>query len=251
VAAGVLVALAVGIAGLVDMRNEVASLRTELASSKAQYNELKAKNERIFSLLVALVKDGALTLETLKPFVTPSEASEISAKAAKSQKEQLPFALDSKFYPSGWMGDGEFGQEFIQLRRRPATIEGQETTAISIIYRKGPKGWAGIYWQYPDGNWGDKPGRNLLGARAITFLAKGARGGEIVEFKSGGIRGQYRDSYEVSLDKVVLKKDWTRYSIDLSKSDLSSVIGAFAWTITASDNESGNITTYLANLRVE
>jgi hypothetical protein len=87
--------------------------------------------------------------------------------------------------------------------------------------------------------------------RAISFLAKGESGGEVVEFKSGGISGRYRDSYEVSLGKVILKDEWTKYTINLSSSDLSSVIGAFAWVIASSDNERSEVTTYLANVQVE
>lgn len=252
VGVGVVLALGVSVAKLVDMRNETALLKSELTTIKMQNDDLKAKNERLFTLVVSLVKDGAVAMEILKPFITEVEASEISKKVADSQKEQLPFALDTKFYPSGWMGDGQDGERYVSYRRRPGSINNQSTTVIQLSYRRGPRGWAGIYWQFPDGNWGSQPGRNLIGAKKITFLAKGNRGGEIVEFKSGGIREQrHKDSYEVSLGKIALNQQWSPYSIDLSKSDLSSVIGAFAWVVSAGDNEAGEITTYIAELKVE
>ena len=235
------------------MRNETTTLRIELESVKAGCEELKSKNQRLFSLVVKLLKDGSVSLGELTPFVTPAQASEISEEASKSQKERFPFYLGSQFYPSGWMGDGESGKKYIGFGSRAADVDGKTMPVIEIIYQKGPKGWAGIYWQYPDGNWGAEPGRNLLGAKKVTFWAKGAKGGEIVEFKSGGISsGPYKDSYKTSIGKVILGKNWKRYTIDLSKHDLSSVIGAFAWTVAASDNnEAEKVITYLADLRIE
>ena len=119
VSVGVVLALGVSIAQLVDMRNESAELRSELTAMKLQNDDLKAKNERLFTLVVSLVKDGAVALEILKPFITEVEASEISKEVAEFQKEQLPFALDTKFYPSGWMGDGEYGEKYVSYKRRP------------------------------------------------------------------------------------------------------------------------------------
>lgn len=252
-ALGVLIALFVSIAELMDMRNEAAELRLKLESVKADHEEVKSKNQRLFSLVVKLIKDGSVSLGELVPFVTSAQASELSEEVSKSQKEQFPFYLGSQFFPSGWMGDGEAGTKYLGFRTRVAAVDGKEAPVIEIIYQKGPKGWAGLYWQYPDSNWGDEPGRNLLGAKKITFWAKGANGGEIVEFKSGGISsGPNKDSYQTSTGKVILEKNWKRYIIDLSKYDLSSVIGAFAWTVAASDNnDTEKVITYLASIRIE
>ncbi len=251
VGTGVLLAILVSLAKLIDMRNETAGLRTELSTLKLQNDDLKLKNERLFTLVTGLVKDGAVALEILKPFITDVEASEITKEIVKYQKTQLPFLLDTKFYPSGWMGDGVFGEKYVGYKRRSGLINNKNTTVIQLFYRNGPKGWAGIYWQFPDGNWGEQLGRNLIGAKKITFFAKGKNGGEIVEFKSGGIQGQHKDSYEVSLGKIVLSQQWSQYSIDLSKSDLSSVIGVFAWVVSTADNEASEVITYIAELTIE
>jgi hypothetical protein len=247
---GASLGLVLAVAEIVDKRNEAATLGAELASLRVQRADLVDKNERLFSLAVA-VREGSVPLDVLKPFVSQVEVSEVSEEAAQSRKEQWPFPVDALFYPSGWMGDGESGERFVVYRRRAANVDGQETTVIALTYRRGPKGFAGIYWQYPDANFGEKPGRNLVGARRVSFLAKGEHGGEIVEFKSGGISGRYRDSYEVSLGKIVLQREWTKYTLNLSSSDLSSVIGVFAWEVAASDNEGTEVTTYIANLQVE
>ncbi len=168
-----------------------------------------------------------------------------------------PFELESQYYPSGWMGDGagETGPKYLTATHEQATINGQATTAIRIEYHRGPKGWAGIYWQYPENNWGDTEGFDLSGAKKISFDAKGERGGEIVEFLSGGIKDKTnKDQFKKSLGKKPLTAAWTHYSIDLSsfnKEELHRVIGAFAWVGVGGFDKDNRLVTYIANLRVE
>lgn len=160
------------------------------------------------------------------------------------------FDLGSLFHPSGWMGDGASGIQFLSLRNESSLMEGKDIIAIRIEYQQGPKGWTGIYWQYPDGNWGEKPGFNLSGAKRISFYAKGERGGEIVEFKAGGISsGKYKDTFMKSTGKQKLTNNWKKYEIDLSQEDLTNVIGAFAWVVAGSDN-GGHAITYISKLTV-
>jgi hypothetical protein len=158
-----------------------------------------------------------------------------------------PFPLDSKFFPSGWMGDGRQGTKYLVLTFVSADVNGENRIVNRIDYSPGPDGWAGVYWQYPNGNWGTHPGMSLAGASAISFLARGENGGEVVEFKSGGIQGAHSDSYERSLGKVSLERSWTAYQIPLAGQDLSNVIGAFALSAPAPPTR---MTFYIANLEV-
>ncbi|MBW2038003.1 MAG: hypothetical protein JRI46_00155 [Deltaproteobacteria bacterium] len=167
-----------------------------------------------------------------------------------------PFDMPSYFYPSGWMGDGESGTRYIQLNttfRESPRLGDTDSACIKIRCQPGPKGWAGIFWQYPDSNWGDQPGSKIVGATRIVFWAKGEIGGEIVEFKAGGIRApnkRYRDSFEVSRGRISLPRDWARYEISLSGQNLSHVIGAFAWVATRDANPNG-LTFYIDDIRYE
>jgi len=124
---------------------------------------------------------------------------------------------------------------------------------VRVTYAPGDSGWAGVYWQHPPNNWATEPGLDLRGAREVAFLARGEVGGEIVEFKSGGIfrGGPYPDSFEASLGSVALAKEWRPYRIDLSRGDLSNVIGAFAWVAAAGDNGNRPMTFYVADLWVK
>lgn len=169
---------------------------------------------------------------------------------------RAPFNVSTYFFPAGWIGDGEEGTKYIQLntasREKPRPGD-TDNICVKVSYQPGPRGWAGIFWQYPNGNWGDYPGRKIVGATKITFWVTGEKGGEIVEFKAGGIRGankRYYDSFETSLDRIALTIEWKKYEITLAKQDLSSVIGAFAWVATGSMNPSG-LTFYLDDMRYE
>ena len=99
------------------------------------------------------------------------------------------------FAPSGWMGD--YGDIKIDDGSLEDPADGK--TCIKVSYNgKAAQGanWAGIYWQHPANNWGDKPGGfDLSNMKRLTFWARGAQGGEkISEFKVGGITGEHGDS---------------------------------------------------------
>jgi len=156
------------------------------------------------------------------------------------------------FFPSGWMGD--WGD--ITLDDACTDNPHSEPTCIKITYsaaKSQGKGWAGIYWQYPDSNWGDNPdGRDLTGATKLTFWARGEKGGEKAEFKVGGIDGKYPDSIQppVSTGVIVLSDKWQQYTIDLTGKDLSHVIGGFCWVTNKNQNPYG-CTIYLDDIKFE
>ncbi len=104
-----------------------------------------------------------------------------------------PIDVTDAFYPSGWMGD----RDDITFDDSWTENPHSKPTSIKITYSAASsqgEGWAGIYWQYPSENWGDKPeGRDSTGATKLTFWARGEKGGEKAKFKAGGITGKYPD----------------------------------------------------------
>ena len=155
------------------------------------------------------------------------------------------------FAPSGWMGD--YGD--IKLTQAWTDNPRSGKTCIQVKYSAKMAqgaGWAGIYWQQPANNWGDKKGGfNLTGATKLTFWARGEQGGEkIAEFKMGGITGEFPDSDSQSIGPVELTKDWKKYTIDLTGKDLSHIIGGFCWSASKDDNPNG-FTMYLDDIIYE
>jgi hypothetical protein len=140
----------------------------------------------------------------------------------------LPFAVDDWYGPSGYMGDGEnvgaITDSQTCLPSRPSTWIGN-----CHRYTWTPSGtaWAGVYWQYPDGNWGDSPGLTLpSGATAISFQAWGATGNEKVDFMVGMMAV---DGFEIKQTEVALTTTPTRYTLPIAGTSYAKVVGGFGW----------------------
>lgn len=179
-----------------------------------------------------------------------------SIQVPESIRLLAPFNGSNYFFPSGWMGDGEEGTRYVQLDMnffgKPRKND-TDNSCIKVSYQPGPREWAGIYWQFPENNWGKQPGKRIEGATRLIFWACGDKGGEKVEFKAGGIASpgmRYMDTFEISMKKIILDKEWLRYEILLKGQDLSNVIGAFAWIATKGLNPNGLIF-YLDDIRYE
>lgn len=101
--------------------------------------------------------------------------------------------------------------------------------------------FAGICWKNKPDNEGEAPGDDLSkgGYRRIAFWAKGAVGGEAVEFRAGGlgdVKTRYRDSFDVSAGRLRLTPAWKEYSLYITNADLSSVMTPFCLLLHREDN---------------
>jgi hypothetical protein len=183
-----------------------------------------------FALLVASVIGALITLGLLNGGLALAHSVVIHA----------PTPIEGLYFPSGRMGDGE-NVTSLQLTDQWTEKTHSTPTCVRVSYQKGPPGWAGVYWQSPDGNWGDKPGRRIDGATKVSFWARGENGGELVAFKAGGIHTEgkkYQDSFERTLGTVKLSAEWQQFVIPLAGADTSSVLGAFAWSASSDGNPS-------------
>lgn len=140
----------------------------------------------------------------------------------------LPFAVDDWFGPSGYMGDGEnpgaIADTMTCLDDRPSGWMG-----MCHRYTWTPSGtaWAGVYWQYPDGNWGDLPGLQVpAGATRISFRAWGATGAEQVDFMVGMMA---IDGFQVTREQVALTTEPQQFSLALDGASYTRVVGGFGW----------------------
>lgn len=155
------------------------------------------------------------------------------------------------YIPSGWMGD--YGDLKLDDANRDNPKAGK--TCIKWTYNaQAAQGanWAGVFWQHPANNWGNKPGGfDLTGYKRLTFWARGAKGGEeIAEFKVGGITGEFSDTDAMSIGPITLDTSWKQYTIDLADKNLSKIMGGFAWSASRDNNQDG-FTIYLDEIRFE
>ncbi|MBR1921385.1 MAG: hypothetical protein IJ829_05205 [Kiritimatiellae bacterium] len=144
---------------------------------------------------------------------------------------QVPFPVyrdgaSGIWYASGYMGNTGALKLDERCAERPHTGE----TCLKVSYSDGGN-WAGVFWQSPANDWGDRPGgANLSRATTLVFWARGEKGGEKVSFFMGGIKNRpHSDTANRKLENVVLKKEWTRYRIPLDGEDLSQIKTGFGF----------------------
>jgi len=162
---------------------------------------------------------------------------------------------DNHFVPSGWMGD--YGD--IKMNDQAMDSPHSGSTCIQFDY-SGKKtqnnGWAGVYWQNPANNWGSKKGGfDLTGMTKLTFWARGAKGGEILQkVVVGGVgmepKAAYPDSAKIEMGPVELTDSWKQDTINLAGKDLSSISGGFGW-VTTSDLNPNGATFYIDDIKFE
>jgi hypothetical protein len=165
-----------------------------------------------------------------------------------------PFIIDvdQYFVPSGFMCN----TSDIQLNTRCNVAPFSGTTCTKIVYSARTNnqcqndGWigAGIYWFCVGCNWGqtkpDPVKYNFSCAKSLIFMAKGESGGEIAEFKVGGVTGKYNDSVNPALSTgvITLTNEWKEYRIDFNSGDnLTSMISGFCWVTNRDWNPNGCI----------
>lgn len=152
----------------------------------------------------------------------------------KARKATLPVAVDDEsgkgpFAPSGWMGN----VKSMKLNALSKDDPHEGKSCVRIDYAA-PDGWAGIVWQNPANDWGDRAGGlDLTGAKSLSFYARGAAGGEVVSVEFGilGKDKKFSDTGRGKLERIALTKDWKKYEIPLAGQDLSCIKTGFSVVI--------------------
>lgn len=102
----------------------------------------------------------------------------------------------------------------------------------------------------PDFGTTPNAGYDLTGATELTFWARGAGGGEVVDFFVGGVGrnpannepypdSPYPESATVSKITQTLSASWRQYNIPLAGKDLSYVLSGFGWSAAVANNPNG------------
>lgn len=164
---------------------------------------------------------------------------------------QLPRVVYADGQPQMWVPSGWMGRlDALSMNLESTVFPHSGPTCIEVTY-SAPGDWAGVVWQHPANDWGERPGGlDLTGARRLTFWARGKEGGERVDFGVGllGSGKLFPDSVKEVLDGVELSRDWQRYAIELEGKDLTRVKSAFFWRL---EGQGRPITFYLDDVRFE
>jgi hypothetical protein len=145
------------------------------------------------------------------------------------------FAVDTKFGPSGYMGDGTAGFVSASVCQSPIGDASCHRFDWNPNRDGGAKtqGWAGVFWQSAPGDWAgptDPAGAAIAsGFREVRFSAWSASGGgEDVKFLAG-MGATSKDGFQSTLE-VHLKTTPTTYSLGVGGGYGNNVAGGLGWT---------------------
>ena len=146
------------------------------------------------------------------------------------------------------------------------------SSAIEVRVKTSGKSWGG--WLFLNGylpageiipqlSFGEieGAGEDLTGAARLVFEAKGAEGGEVVEFFTAGLgyNGEtnarmedYPDSsHKISLGFIELTQEWQTYTINLDGANLTSIGCGFGFVLSGVHSGSTESVFYLDDIRFE
>lgn len=164
----------------------------------------------------------------------------------------VPFVVSDHFSPDGFFGDGERRGQVDLVKSCAQRAPGAQGDCYTITYRPGVKRFAGIFWQHPHNNWGDRAGHRVApGAARITFQARGPAG-RLINAGAGQRNSQpFHDDFQLEEISVVLADRWTAHEIPFAGMSYGGgVIGAFVVSLKAGDDDAP-ITLQLDDLRWE
>lgn len=151
---------------------------------------------------------------------------------------KLPLVIYSEpgqpepFAPSGYMGSTDAIKQTLDFTENPHT--GKHCLKVEF---SATEGWGGVIWQNPPNDWGDRPGGyNLTGAQRLTFMARGSKGGERVNFAFGVIEPDkpFHDTARLNME-VTLGQEWRRFALPLTGNDLTRIKSGFVWVVEAAE----------------
>jgi len=154
----------------------------------------------------------------------------------------LPFAVSDYFAPTGYEGDGANVEDVNLVKMLNDACPTRAPNPVGDCYEityddenpQATQGFAGVLWQYPGNNFGAYPGHTVTaGAHTVTVWARGAAGGEKVQFQVGGIDDPtqpYEDSIDVQASSMTLTTTWQQYTIGLPSS-YGDVLCGFGWVV--------------------
>lgn len=238
---------------------------------------MKKKIYAISIIITALLAFALSACAGKGKVIDPGEA--VSFSRAADYIEHRAAELDSMLYVYKDHADGfnNFTQEafmgdsYSNIPEMNEAAEGYSGTGIEAYVDFNKHAWSGYMFlnglmdsdsPFPYVDYGNKSGGrvDLTGAEKLIFFAKGAKGGEKVEFFVSGLgwdndrtNAAYPDSHKkISSGAVSLSSEWRQYEIKLPEKGMDSIGCGFGWM--ASDANNGfkdGVHFYLDEIRFE
>lgn len=187
-----------------------------------------ATNSPVTLYIDGIVMNGALT----GAGCTDPEATNYDPEATVDDGScaydvvTLPFTVDDYYAPSGFFPEGEATNITASATCTSRAAADASGLCHTFTWTPGAGTFAGVWWQFPDGNWGTDNGLEIdPGATSVSFMAWGKNGGEKVEF----LAGYASDGFERRSGVITLTTTPTEYRVDLAGTTYVDVAGGFGW----------------------
>jgi Glycosyl hydrolases family 2, TIM barrel domain len=217
------------------------------ATSSAQ---VKLPNHPGRYRLFVVARDGQGGAATANVSLLADGAAEVD-NTPLAPKAKLPLIIygddqtSPPYAPAGWMGLADK----IAMDDKSTDNPKSGATCLKASFNN-PTNFGGVVWQSPASDWGEADGGyDLRGAKKLTFWARGAAGGEKVEFKYG-ILDKSKAFYDTASGAMVvtLTPQWKQYTFDLIGKDLRRIKTGFVWVL---GDPGKPVTFYLDEIRYE
>ncbi len=215
----------------------------------ADYSAYAVSKDKAVGYLESVLTQDAGVIYIYKDF---SDAANYFTQKAKIDDGNAAYVYDMD---ENWQDDPYAGSSAIKARVKTV---GSSWGGWLFINGYLPKNES-----QPHLSFGEVPGAgiDLSGANTLVFAAKGAKGGEVVEFFTAGLGydGQtnrpledYPDSSpKISLGFVTLTDQWRTYRIKLNAADLSSIGCGFGFVLSGNKSGDADSVFYLDEIRFE
>ncbi len=207
---------------------------------------LKLPSEQKGYRLFVYIKDGKAGAATANIPILVEDPSRSTRGAASQAPVWVYRDADTA---NKWIPSGHMGASANIISQADARVSDRQGTVLKAGIKPGSQ-WAGVVWQSPEGDWGEKDGGfDIKGATKLTFWAKGEKGGEEVKFEYG-ILARTAKFFDTARDSMTVKltREWKQYSFDVKGKDLSRIKTGFCW-VAAPPAE--GIVFYLDDIRYE
>jgi hypothetical protein len=194
-------------------------------------------------LAISLGAVLASSLVIAGPFSGNTVVSRHEQHSHEADAAVFPLSIRDRFTEKQMEGDAAADSKFMKVDEDFVDPENHCEFCTRVEYTSGPQGKAGFSYE-------DLKGLDLSGAKKVRFWAMGEQGDEKIKIKVAGrsidklqekpgkLKSELNsifksERFALTTDQVTLQKNWKRYEIDLTGSDLKGITDPFAFELSA------------------
>lgn len=165
--------------------------------------------------------------------------------------------LRDRFYWDGWMPATANTMLDLDLASRDVPFSGSTCVRIDVEFEEpgtGPN-WCGIavatvpnLWTFPMEPKGKASGFPVDGYATLSFMARGAQGGEVVQIKAGTLGARPKPDDLLVETWTALSRDWKRFDLPIRSEGGDKILHPFVFVVDHAHNPVDRMTFYFDDI---